>query len=502
MGELTSALAILGADIAGDPPLLPATVAIPASIPELRDTIRAATAAGQAVIPRGGGMSYTGGHVATEPGSVLLDLRRLDRIVSIDAENRLAVVQAGCTWGALHDALASRGLRLGSFGPLSGHASTVGGGLSQHAMFFGAGTHGLVGDAVLGLRVALADGSLLNTGALARAEGPPFFRAIAPDLTGLFLGDAGAFGVKAEVALRVIATPAHERYASFAFPDMAALARAQLAVAGLGIAAECYGFDATANRHLAERGFGLGGTAALAGEVARASRNPMEAARALFNAAASRVRPEAGAATLHLVTEGGSLPEVEDRMARIYAAIGLGGREISDTIPRVTRAKPFRRIRALLGPRGQNWLPVHGIVPASAAGPAVAAVEAFLAARAELFAAHRIEVATLTTAGPGWLLIEPQFLWFDALTPFLRDAVLPDQLAAHGHRPADPAARAVVHAARAELRDALDAAGAVHIQPGKYYGLPIDPAARAMLAGMKAMLDPHDRMNPGALGLP
>ena len=494
--------AILGTDIAGDAPFLPAEVAAPASVADLQSLVRAATAAGHAVIPRGAGMSYTGGYAATEPGAVLLDLRRLDRIVSIDVANRCAVVEAGVTWAALHAALAPHGLRLGSFGPLSGHASTIGGGLSQHAMFFGAGTHGMVGDVVLGLRVVLADGSLLNTGALARCGGPPFFRAVAPDLTGLFLGDAGGFGVKAEVALRVIAAPTHERYASFAFPDMAALARAQARAAGLGVAAECYGFDATANRHLAERGFGLRGTAALAGEVARASRNPMDAARALFSAAGSRVRPDAHAATLHVVTEGDTPGEADERMARLRASIGGAGREVADTIPRVTRAKPFRRVRALLGPRGQNWLPVHGIVPASAAPEAIAAVEAFLASRAPLFAAHRIEVATLTTAGPGWLLVEPQFFWFDALSAFLRAAVLPEQLAAYGDRPADPEARAAVHAARAELRDVLDAAGAVHIQPGKYYPLRIDPVARAMLAAMKAMLDPHGRMNPGALGLP
>lgn len=493
--------AILGTDIAGPPAILPDEVAAPASLAELQAAIRAATGAGRSIVPRGGGMSYTGGYAATEARAVLLDLRRLDRIVSIDPANRVAVVEAGCTWATLHDALAPHGLRLGSFGPLSGHSATIGGGLSQHAMFFGAGTNGLVGEAVLGLRVVLADGSLLATGALAREGGPPFFRAIAPDLTGLFLGDAGAFGVKAEVALRLIAAPAHQRFASFAFDDMATMIRAQIAAASLSLAAECYGFDPVAQRHLRERGFGFAGSAALAVDMARAARNPLDSARALLTAAAGRVRPIEDLATLHLAIDGDTAREAADRLERLRAAIGGGAREIADTIPRVTRAKPFRRIRALLGPRGQNWLPVHGIVPASAAAAAAAAVESFLADHATLFARHRIEVSMLTTAGPGWLLIEPQFFWFDALSPFLRDAVTPEQLAEHGTRPPDPASRAVVLRARADLRDALGAAGAVHIQPGKYYPLKLEPAARAMLERMKALLDPNRRMNPGALGL-
>ena len=497
-----AALDIFANDIAGPAACPPDMVVAPGTVDELQRVMREAAAAGRAVVPRGGGMSYTGGYGPAQPGAVLLDLRRLDRVVAVHARDRVVVVEAGCTWGALHQALGAHGLRLASFGPLSGDAATVGGGLSQHAMFFGAGTAGLVTEAVLGLDMVLADGRLLGTGAMARPAGPPFFRQVAPDLTGLFLGDAGAFGVKARAALRLVRAPAAERYASFAFPDVAAMVAAQLAVAALDLAAECYGFDTVANRHLRERGFGAAGSVAVAAELAVASRNPLDAARALLQAGATRLaRDDAPAATLHVVTEAETTEAASARIGAIRAAIGRAGREVADTVPRVTRAKPFRRIRALLGPAGQNWLPVHGILPASAAAPAVAALGRYLETHSERFAAHRIEVAVLTATSPGALLIEPQFFWFDALNPLLRDAILPEQRAAHGDRPPDPAARAIVHEARAAIRDLLDAAGAVHIQPGKYYPLPLAPDAAAALQAMKRAFDPDGRMNPGALGL-
>jgi D-lactate dehydrogenase (cytochrome) len=491
-------LEVYAADIAGAG-FAPAALVAPENVTELTAVMREAAASGTYVIPRGGGMSYTGGYVATHADTLMLDLRRLDNI-TVHQQDRYVVAEAGATWGAIDAALAPHGLRLASFGPLSGFSATIGGGLSQHALFFGAAAAGFVGEAVLGLEVVLADGSVLGTGALAR-DGAPFLRQIAPDLTGIFLGDSGAFGVKTRAALRVITRPVAELYASFAFADVGAMVAAQAECAALGLATECYGFDEIANRHLAERGFGIAGSAVIAADLARASRSPIAAVRALFQAGAARFsHKDPELATLHVVVEAESEAAAAGRMATIRTS--LGAREIADTIPRVTRSRPFRRIRALLGPAGQNWLPVHGIVPFSCASTTIAACVAFLAEHAGLFAHHCIEVTLLTSAGPGFILIEPQFFWFDSFSPMLLDAILPEQRSEHGARAADPEARAVVMQARTSLRDTLDAAGAVHIQPGKYYPLSLKSEAKTMLHRMKALFDPDNRMNPGALGLP
>ncbi|MEO1575185.1 MAG: FAD-binding oxidoreductase, partial [Pseudomonadota bacterium] len=84
----------------------------------LAAVIAAATHAGRAVIPRGGGMSYTGGYLATESGSVLVDMARMNRVLEINREDMTVTVECGCTWQALHEALKGTGLRTPFWGTL------------------------------------------------------------------------------------------------------------------------------------------------------------------------------------------------------------------------------------------------------------------------------------------------------------------------------------------------------------------------------------------------
>jgi FAD/FMN-containing dehydrogenase len=84
-----------------------------------------------AMVPRGGGMSYTGGYVPARARSVIIDTSVMNRIIEISAENMLISVEAGVTWKAIHEALKPLGLRLPFFGTFSGAKATVGGGLSN-----------------------------------------------------------------------------------------------------------------------------------------------------------------------------------------------------------------------------------------------------------------------------------------------------------------------------------------------------------------------------------
>jgi FAD/FMN-containing dehydrogenase len=124
-------------DIAGRGTIPPSIIATPRNIADACEIVRLTVQAGRAIVPRGGGMSYTGGYQAAEDGAVLLDMRALDRIDEIAEKDGYVIIEAGCTWAALYDALAERGLRTPFFGPLSGVAATVGGALSQNAAFFG-----------------------------------------------------------------------------------------------------------------------------------------------------------------------------------------------------------------------------------------------------------------------------------------------------------------------------------------------------------------------------
>ena len=167
----------------------------------------------------------------------MLDLRRLDR-VEVVPEDGYVLAEAGCTWEALDAALEPLGSRTPFRGPLSGRRATVGGTLSQNAIFFGSGLHGTASDSVLGLEVVLASGALLRTGSSAASGTPPFLRAYGPDLTGLFLGDSGALGIKARASLRLLPRPAARTPLSIGFRNRASCLEALLACARLGRASE------------------------------------------------------------------------------------------------------------------------------------------------------------------------------------------------------------------------------------------------------------------------
>ena len=153
----------------------PLAVVRPGTVDELAACVAAATSRGHAVVPRGGGMSYTGGYLAVEADSVQFDMRRMNRVLEINSEDMYVTVECGCTWRELHQALEGTGLRTPFWGTLSGIKATVGGGLSQNGIFWGSGLHGSAVDTVVSLAVVLADGTIINTGSNAQKNSTPFF---------------------------------------------------------------------------------------------------------------------------------------------------------------------------------------------------------------------------------------------------------------------------------------------------------------------------------------
>src|SRR5690606_2226725 len=142
----------------------PAAVVRPADAAGVSTAIRVAASHGHALIPRGGGLSYTGGYVPPHGRTVCVDLGAMNKVIRIAAEDLTVTAEAGATWRDLDETLRPHGLRLPFFGTFSGAAATVGGGLSHGAVFFGSARYGSAADQVLGLEIALADGRLLRTG--------------------------------------------------------------------------------------------------------------------------------------------------------------------------------------------------------------------------------------------------------------------------------------------------------------------------------------------------
>ncbi|WP_439596911.1 FAD-binding oxidoreductase [Falsiroseomonas sp.] len=440
------------ADLSDWPGSVPAEIVIrPGSTEETATALRLLAEFGRAIVPRGAGLSYTAGVVPRAP-AIVVDTRRLDGI-SIDAENLTAVVGAGATWQALAAALAPHGLRAAQASPVSGSVTTIGGTVAQNL------PGGM--DGILGLAVVLADGNAVRTGALALRNAPPFWRHMGPDLTGLFLGDCGAFGVKTEVALR-LAPKCAAAFASFAFETSAAMMAAMVRIAQ----------SRTVNRAFAM--------------------DPLPQAEA------TRAEP---AWALHLTAEGVTAPAAEAGIEAARAlALAQGGREIPASLPKTLWARPYS-IRGLVGPGGERWVPVHGMLPLGAAAACLAALEAEYAAMGPALAEAGISISHMISSLGAYVTIEPMFYWQDALDALHLEHLPEASRARFAHFPANLAARDLVRQARDRLSLIMDQHGAVHAQLGRFYklGSRMEPGAAQLLHSVKAMLDPRGRMNPGAL---
>lgn len=483
-----------------------ALVIRPADRQQLSAAVRAATSAGFAVVPRGGGMSYTRGYVPVREKTVLVDCRDLNRIVEINVEDMYITVEAGCTWMAIYDLLKARGLRTPYFGPMSGMLATVGGALSQNSMFYGSAAYGTVAESVLGLEVALADGRLVRTGAGANQGGRPFFRHYGPDLTGPFLSDTGALGIKVEATIRLIRAPACTEFASFAFDNFHDMADAQTEIGRARLAAECFGLDPYLNgkrtmvKDLKSGIAALGSVFKAQGSVVKGLKEVASIATAGATGFAEGVRY-----SLNATIDSSNPADAAWRLAELRRiATASRGREVEPVIPKVIRATPFRHVgEFLVGHEGERWIPIHACVPASQLKTVFEATMAYFASKADVLERYHIATSHLTGSSGTDIVFEPAFYYPDALKTFHLRNLEPADSERYRNLPAVPGATDAVIGMLGDLARIFTDHGAVHQQLGKFYPFreSLQPGTWALLAGIKEIVDPDGLMNPGSLGL-
>ena len=151
------------------------------------------------VVPRGAGSGLTGGALAVA-GGVVLDLAGLNRIISIDVADQVAVVEPGVVTADLQAAAEAKGLFYPP-DPASVGFSTLGGNVAENAGGLRAVKYGVTGDYVLGLKAVLMDGRVLKTGTRTIKS------VVGYDLTHLLVGSEGTLAVITEITLRLLPRP-------------------------------------------------------------------------------------------------------------------------------------------------------------------------------------------------------------------------------------------------------------------------------------------------------
>jgi FAD/FMN-containing dehydrogenase len=480
-------------------------VVSPTSVDQVSKVAAAATQAGFAIAPRGAGISYTGAYVPAAPRTVSLDMTRMDRIVAIKPDDMTVTVEPGCTWRALNAALAPLGLRTPFWGPMSGIVSTIGGGVSQQNAMLGAGHYGTSGESVVALTVVLADGSIIRTGARGADGDSPFYRHYGPDLAGLFCGDCGVFGIKAEITLRLIRAPAHEDYVSFSFKTGNDLLLAMAQIARAGIACETCAFDPRLTKIRMARDSVADDIKTLGAVVSKQKSLVKGLIEAGKVALAGRSFIDADEYPLHIICEGRSKAGVAFDVAEARRiAAEHAGREIPNTIAKVIRANPFPVLNSVLGPSGERCVPTHGHCPLSQAPAIFEAIEALFVELGDTFAAAGVSTGFLfSTLSTNALDIEPMLFWPDEHFAIHDATVEPSVLAKLPRVPANPSATAVVVDARKRVIEIYEKFGCAHFQVGRTYPYKAsrDEASWRLIEAVKAAVDPTRAFNPGGLGL-
>ena len=164
------------------------------------------------VVPRGAGSGLSGGSAGVE-GALTVALTRMNRILEIDRDNLVAVVQPGVINADLKAAVAKEGLFYAP-DPASYEFCSIGGNIGTNAGGLCCVKYGVTRDAVLGLEVVLADGRVIRTGGRTVKDVAGY------SLTHLFVGSQGTLGIVTEATLRLRPAPPPKRTMLAFFPTV------------------------------------------------------------------------------------------------------------------------------------------------------------------------------------------------------------------------------------------------------------------------------------------
>jgi FAD/FMN-containing dehydrogenase len=305
------------------------------------------------------------------------------------------------------------------------------------------------------------------------------------------------------VTLRLIRTPAHTGYASFAFAGIEAAAATLAEVSRSGVAEEAFVFDPDSTRKNFDS-VDLGRALDTLSKVVRGQGGLLKGLAAGAKIALSGKHFADDVFSLHIVCAARSAAALEaDLDACREIAAKLGGTPLPNSIPMACRADPFPPPNDVLGAHGDRWVALNAKVAHSDAPALIRDAEALLASHADEMKRHGIWMSRLMIAmSTHAYSYEPVFHWDDEWLPIHRRAPEPSHLAKLREPAPNPAAREVVHRLRAEMLALFARHHAASNQIARTYPYlaSMSPETRRVIEAIKAAVDPTRALNPGALG--
>jgi glycolate oxidase len=393
------------------------------------------------VIPRGAGTSLSGMTVPSR-GGIVLDLSRMNKILKISIEDRLALVQPGVVYEEFEKALMPYGFFFPP-DPASGTVCTLGGNVATNAGGLRAAKYGTTRDYVLGLQVVLPEGRIMRTGSLTMKSVSGY------DLTRLFVGSEGTLGVVTEITFKINPQATATSTALATFDDVEDAGRAVSEIMHSGI---------------------------LPSALEILGRETLTA----INQNTELNLPEVGAMLL-VETDGYTDEETEYELKMAIEifkknnAHEVKKAETEEEAAELWKAR--KSAYAVLARIKTHFVLEDVTVPMSNVAPMLKGIQ-------DIAEKHNIQIATFGHAGDGNL--HPQILY---------DGYDPDQVKRMEAASADLFKLAI------ELDGTLTGEHGIGLSKAPFMTLEHDPVAMDVMRSLKKLFDPNNILNPGKMAL-